>query len=263
MLPAEAAGVLPVAFDETSGRVWVLLGREAKRQGFRSAFTWCDFGGSVCNPKKSNVGVAAQELTEETIGSLTDAGPEELERWVRTHMITSAMSNIGHKTPYALYAVEFPFLPEVPLIFEHRYRLARRTRTTTTTTTTTTTSDESPLSQGQPQGSPQEGSPQGQPQGSPQDQGGAPPGFKEFDLAFERETRRLRALQPAGFQNDGRVRKHWMEKDLVSWFPLEHLSATHATPGHQHPLRPEFGITLRQFEICEKIYSHFLKRKKR
>jgi hypothetical protein len=190
----------------------------------------------VCNPKKGNIGVAAQELMEETIGSLTDAGTDELERWVRTHMITSAMSNIGHKTPYALYAVEFPFLPDVPLIFEHRHRLARRTRTSGV--------DSSPPSQ-------QQGGQQG-----------PPPGFKEFDFAFERETRRLRALQPAGFQNDGRVRKHWMEKDLVSWFPLEHLSATHATPGHQHPLRPEFGSTLRQFEICEKIYSHFLKRKK-
>lgn len=234
---AAAAGVLPVGVDEETGEVWVLLGREARRQGFRSPLTWCDFGGSVCNAR-GDVGVAVQELVEETLGSLSDRRLPELEAWVRRHTVITVMSDIGHKVPYALFVVRFPILREVPLIFEHRYRLAKRSRF---------------LLPSPPSGETLNGPVVVVP----------PPGFKEFDMLMERETQRLRETQPNGFQRNGRVRKHWMEKDMVQWFRLRDVHSTHVADAEgtcSVKLRPEFAQTLEKYNICEFLSSHFKKR---
>lgn len=180
---------------------------------------------------RGDVGVAVQELVEETLGSLSDRRLPDLEAWVRRHTLMTVMSDIGHKVPYALFVVRFPILPEVPLIFEHRHRLAKRSR----------------FLFRHPSNN----------DATPGDLVIAPPGFKEFDMLMDRETRRLRETQPNGFQRNGRVRKHWMEKDMVKWFRLSDVQPTHVA-GFK--LRPEFAETLEKYKICEYLSSHFKKK---
>lgn len=225
---AAAAGVLPVAIDDRTGELWVLLGKESRRQGFQSAHTWCDFGGSV-NGATTDIRVAVQELMEETLGALTDLHPFQLEDWVHEHGIMKIMSDIGNKTPYAMYVVEFPLIPEVPQIFAHRHRLAKRSRYMFRTTSS----------------SPENGTE------SPPTPTAPPPGFKEYDEMLQRETDRLRMKQPMGFQQNGRVRKHWLEKDEIAWFRLCDIGPTHA---NNLALRPEFASTLLKYKIPEKLY---------
>lgn len=230
---AEAAGVLPVAIDNRTGELWVLLGKESRRQGFQSAHTWCDFGGSV-NGAATDIRVAVQELMEETLGALTDLHPSQLETWVNNHGIMKIMSDIGNKTPYAMYIVEFPLIPEVPQIFAHRHRLAKRSRFVYGSS-----SSSSPPSPENESSSPA-------PVILP-----PPPGFREYDEMLQRETDRLRQKQPMGFQQNGRVRKHWLEKDEIAWFRLCDVGPTHA---NNLVLRPEFASTLLKYKIPDKLY---------
>ena len=117
---------------------------------------------------------------------------------------------------------------KVPAIFEHRHRLARRSRIINR---------------------------------SPPRPPSTPPGFADFDKAMEQETERLRRMHPNGFQQNGRVRRHWIEKDRLSWFRVEAIDphAHFATTPQGEPcaLRPEFAETLRKFGILETLVGRY------
>ena len=59
-IPA-AAGVLP--FTLHNGNLYLLLGREAHRPGFRSGGLYADFGGGLMGRGKSSIAVSYTHLT--------------------------------------------------------------------------------------------------------------------------------------------------------------------------------------------------------
>jgi len=121
--PPAAAGVLPFCLEQ--GKLLFLLGREAPRQNFRGAGTWCDFGGGM-HGKKNSVQVAAQELQEETIGSLID-DTGRLEMYIAENLKLFICSDAGRKTPYHMYVIQVPY-SDIPSIFRWRMRVARKYR---------------------------------------------------------------------------------------------------------------------------------------
>ena len=121
--PPGAAGVLP--FCVQGGHIFLLLGREAPRQNFQGAGTWCDFGGGV-HGKKTSMQVATQELQEETFGSIMD-DIHRLQAFVENNLRMFVCSNVGRKTPYHMYVVQVPYC-DIPSVFRWRLRVARKYR---------------------------------------------------------------------------------------------------------------------------------------
>tara|TARA_R110002072_G_scaffold1999_2_gene16806 strand:- start:808 stop:1569 length:762 start_codon:yes stop_codon:yes gene_type:complete len=121
--PAAAAGVLP--FCIVDGKIFFLLGREAPRQNFSGAGTWCDFGGGMHGPRNSTE-IATQELLEETIGSLID-DPGKLLAHIVDNLKLFVCSNVGKKVPYHMYIVQIPYA-DIPSVFRWRIRVARKCR---------------------------------------------------------------------------------------------------------------------------------------
>ena len=118
-----AAGVLP--FCTLQGNIYFLLGREAYRRGFEQTGTWCDFGGGVSGKKKTSIQVAAQELQEETFGSIMDGPLCNIIQYIETNTYFCVSSDIGKKTPYHMYITRIPYC-DIPDIFMLRYKTAKR-----------------------------------------------------------------------------------------------------------------------------------------
>ena len=121
-IPA-AAGVLP--FTMHNGNLYLLLGREAHRPGFRSGGLYADFGGGLMGRGKSSIECAAQELQEETFKSLMDVPLPDLVDYIRRNVWLVVKSHYGKKVPYHLYCVQFPYF-DVESIFNERLCTARR-----------------------------------------------------------------------------------------------------------------------------------------
>ena len=82
-----AAGVLPVAYDPTTARAYMLLGYD----GFRSS--WADFSGRREFDEIESTRTACRELIEETGGVIADMASEDacLRLLDETHVTTSTL----------------------------------------------------------------------------------------------------------------------------------------------------------------------------
>ena len=66
----------------------------------------------------------------------------------------------------------------------------------------------------------------------------------------------LRKAVPDAFQDNGRLRKHWLEKDDMAWFPIEALEASLHNGGFVSPtikLRTEFYLTLKKYAVLSRV----------
>lgn len=119
-----AAGVLP--FCVVEGKVFLLLGRESYRNGFSANHTWCDFGGVTSNvQEKTSVHIAAQELQEESFGSIIEGPLTTVIEYIVHNTLVRVSSDLGSKTPYHMYVVQIPYC-DIPNIFMARHRVAKQ-----------------------------------------------------------------------------------------------------------------------------------------
>lgn len=85
--------------------------------------------------------------------------------------------------------------------------------------------------------------------------------FKNSDNSCDHPQReQLKRVQPYCFHpTSGRVRRHYLEKDNVQWFPIESVMA--ACHDQSIPLRPEFAKTLVRYNILHRLVDLLKQRK--
>ena len=116
-----AAGVLPVAYDPTTARAYMLLGYE----GFRSS--WADFSGRREFDEIESTRTACRELIEETGGVIADMASEDacLRLLDETHVTTSTLYSERRKSTFVHYLAPVKFDASIPVRFaSHRGEIA-------------------------------------------------------------------------------------------------------------------------------------------
>lgn len=109
---SDGGGILPITFHNS--QIYLLLGQEAKVNGWNESLMWSDFGGH----RKKNETIlqgSCREASEELMGIL--GTPEEIMKHSRTHT-HQVIHDPQHK--YTCYVVNWPWtnkLEQLPIVF--------------------------------------------------------------------------------------------------------------------------------------------------